>query len=378
MTGVLPALCSRNGGDAVDYTKVRGPAWSTNLISMLTALHTLIYSDEPTATRAFFADVLRLPFVSEGAQGDAGVGGTGTGGTDPSEWLIFRTGPSELGVHPTSGGTDTQESPPRHHEVSLVCTDIDATVAELRGRGASFAGEPVDLGFGVGVRLRVPGADDILLYEPKHAAAHSPPDHPSLPVSDSDWEARYAPESIWSGDPNGALVNLVAALPHGRAVDVGCGEGADAVWLAQQGWDVVAIDVAQSALDRGCAAASDRGVSVDFRRTSLLGAGLPPASFDLVTVAYPALLRTPERAAERTLIDLVRRGGRLLLLTHPDFAEGAAVHQHGLANFVDGGDVRTAIPSDWVIEVDERRPRHLTSGAGAGHVDDLVLLARRP
>ena len=59
---------------------------------MLTAIHALIYSDDPAATRRFFADVLRWPFVSEGDAGDAGLGGDGTGGSDPSEWLIFGTG----------------------------------------------------------------------------------------------------------------------------------------------------------------------------------------------------------------------------------------------------------------------------------------------
>ncbi|HMR21752.1 MAG TPA: VOC family protein [Micropruina sp.] len=161
---------------------------------MLTAIHAMIYSDDPAATRAFFADVLRWPFVSEGEAGDAGVGGAGTGGTDPSEWLIFRSGPSEVGVHPTSGVHRGREwTAPRQHEVSLMCDDLDATIVELRGRGAEFTGEPAELGFGRGVRLRVPGADDLLLYEPRHAVAHPLPpadqggEHGrrSVPVPDS-------------------------------------------------------------------------------------------------------------------------------------------------------------------------------------------------
>lgn len=140
---------------------------------MLTAVHTLIYSDDPTATRAFFADVLGWPSVSEGADGDAGVGGGGTGGTDPAEWLIFATGPSELGVHPTSGVHRGEEwSAPRQHRVGLMCDDLNATMAELAGRGARFSGEASDLGFGYGVLLQVPGADDLLLYQAKHALAH--------------------------------------------------------------------------------------------------------------------------------------------------------------------------------------------------------------
>ena len=136
---------------------------------MLTAVHTLIYSDDPPATRRFFAEVLRWPFVSEGAAGDAGVGGSGTGGTDPSEWLIFGTGPSELGVHPTSEG---EWFAPRHHQVALMCDDLTATMDELAARGALFTGEVRDQGYGLTVMLQVPGADDLLLYQARHALAH--------------------------------------------------------------------------------------------------------------------------------------------------------------------------------------------------------------
>lgn len=139
---------------------------------MITAIHTLVYSDDPTATRAFFKDVLQWPFVSEGARGDAGTG-RGTGGDHPAEWLIFRTGPSELGVHPTAGEHEGQPySSPRHHSIAVMCHDLDATITELSHRGARFAGEPQEMGFGRGVSLTVPGADDMLLYEPHHATAY--------------------------------------------------------------------------------------------------------------------------------------------------------------------------------------------------------------
>ena len=140
---------------------------------MITAVHTLVYSDDARATRAFFKDVLGWPFVSEGAEGDAGVGGAGTGGADPAEWLIFRTGASELGVHPTSGVHGGQEwTAPRHHSIALMCDDLDATMAELAGRGAEFDGEPEEMGFGRGIAMHVPGADDMLLYQPRHATAY--------------------------------------------------------------------------------------------------------------------------------------------------------------------------------------------------------------
>jgi hypothetical protein len=140
---------------------------------MITAIHALVYSDDATATRAFFKDVLRWPFVSEGEHGDAGTG-SGTGGKDPAEWLIFGTGPSELGVHPTAGEHEGEPySAPRHHSIAVMCDDLDTTVAELAGRGANFSGEAQEMGFGRGVSLHVPGADDMLLYQPHHATAYN-------------------------------------------------------------------------------------------------------------------------------------------------------------------------------------------------------------
>ncbi len=360
---------------------------------MLTALHAMIYSDDPAATRRFLMDVLRWPFVSEGARGDAGVGGAGTGGTDPAEWLIFRSGPSELGVHPTREG---DWSAPRHHLLTLTCDDLDATMAELAGRGAQFSGEPRELGFGRAVMMAVPGADDLMLYQPAHATAHDlPSDEPAhdhghthhdhshgerrMPVTDDEWHQHYAAEAIWSGNPNGALVAEVSSLEPGRAVDVGCGEGADAVWLASQGWQVTAFDVADSALDRGRAAAEAGAVQVDWVRAGLLSSELPEGAFDLVSVCYPALLRTPEGLAERALLALVAPGGRLLVLAHADVDREQALERgFDPDDYLDLDTIRAAVPTDWVIETDDRRDRHVTGGAGAGHHTDLVLRVRRP
>ena len=90
---------------------------------MITAVHTLVYADDADRARDFFRDVLRWPSV------DAGGG-----------WLIFKTGPSELGVHPTSQTWEGESySFPRHHSISLMCDDLASTVAELAAKGASFA-----------------------------------------------------------------------------------------------------------------------------------------------------------------------------------------------------------------------------------------------
>jgi catechol 2,3-dioxygenase-like lactoylglutathione lyase family enzyme len=125
---------------------------------VLTAIHTLIYSDDADATRAFLRDVVGLPCV-EDADSEPG-------------WLIFKTGPSELGVHPTSGTHEGGDySYPRHQSIAFVCDDVEATVAELARRGARFSGEIEDLGFGRGIMLQLPAADDVLLYEPQHPTA---------------------------------------------------------------------------------------------------------------------------------------------------------------------------------------------------------------
>jgi predicted enzyme related to lactoylglutathione lyase len=134
---------------------------------MITAVHTLIYSDDAPATRAFLRDVLKWPCVSDPSS-------TEVGATDEKEWLIFRSGPSELGVHPTSGAGGF--SAPRHHSISLMCDDLDATMSELASRGAEFATDPVTESFGRIVFMKVPGADDMMLYEPQHEVAHSLPD----------------------------------------------------------------------------------------------------------------------------------------------------------------------------------------------------------
>ena len=115
--------------------------------TVISGLHTLVHADDPKSARAFFRDVLGWPHV------DAHEG-----------WLIFRTGPSELGVHPTEGGVE-------HHEISLVCDDIEQTVAELRARGARFAGDIENRGFGRTIALEIPGAGQMLLYQPRHPTA---------------------------------------------------------------------------------------------------------------------------------------------------------------------------------------------------------------
>lgn len=123
---------------------------------MLTAVHTLVYADDVEAARAFFRDVLGYPCT------DGGGG-----------WLIFKTGPSELGVHPTSGEQGDEEwATDKHHEISLMCDDIEQTIAELTAKGAEFARDVRDDGYGLTTMLKIPGAGEMMLYQPLHPEAH--------------------------------------------------------------------------------------------------------------------------------------------------------------------------------------------------------------
>lgn len=196
----------------------------------------------------------------------------------------------------------------------------------------------------------------------------------------AEWDNRYADrQQLWSGQPNGALVAEVAGLTPGRVLDVGCGEGADAVWLARGGWHVTALEVSGVALERAAGHARDAGLTVRWVHATLTEAGLPPASFDLVSAQYPALLRTPDAAAERALLAAVAPGGVLLLVHHAGMDTQQA-HESGCdpADYVWPSMVVALLNDDWEVEVDEQRPRVAPDGgAGAHHTDDVVVRVRR-
>ena len=120
---------------------------------------------------------------------------------------------------------------------------------------------------------------------------------------------------MWSGRPNGRLVAEVAALNPGWALDVGCGEGADAIWLAQRGWIVTAIDISEVALARAREASHPAGASVEWICGDTLQTPFRAGSFDLVSMQYPALRKSAGEAAVRRLLDTVHPGGLLPLST---------------------------------------------------------------
>lgn len=198
--------------------------------------------------------------------------------------------------------------------------------------------------------------------------------HPQAHGSVDDFYA--ATDRVWSGRPNGALVAEVAGMPPGRALDVGCGEGADAVWLAEQGWRVTAIDPSAVALDRARKAAQSKGVNVEWVHGGAPGTEVGEAAYELVSVCFPALEKG--QGIEGMLAAAVAPGGSLLVVTHDGIdVERARAHGIDPARRVDGAAFLAALDEGWQVEVDERRERPTTEGAGAHHTHDIVLRARR-
>ncbi|MDD7581295.1 class I SAM-dependent methyltransferase [Corynebacterium sp. 32222D000AT] len=199
------------------------------------------------------------------------------------------------------------------------------------------------------------------------------PARPHGPHSREHFAAVYQEsDRVWSGNPNAALVSFVSdapAPPAGTALDIGCGEGADVVYLASRGWHVVGIDLVDVAIERSQqllaeqvpdVAARVQLEAIDFRDFSARG-----ETFDLVSCHYSTL--PAEAETLHALEDAVAPGGYLLFVHH--YAEGEGVAMPAW--------VRDRLSALEVLSF-ESRPRNVSHGAGAHHHEDVVLIAQRP
>ncbi|ORU98274.1 SAM-dependent methyltransferase [Mycobacterium bohemicum] len=199
------------------------------------------------------------------------------------------------------------------------------------------------------------------------------------------WEAHYGErDRVWSGRVNVRLAELVESMTPGRALDLGCGEGADAIWLAEHGWRVTAVDISQTALDRAAADAAARGLAdrIDFRRHDL-DATFPDGVFELVSAQFLHSTVPLDRARLlRRAADAVAPGGTLMVVDHgaaPPWASKLDQHHH---EFPTADEVVASLnldESQWArvrvaaVERDALGP----AGQRAVLTDNVMILRRR-
>lgn len=197
------------------------------------------------------------------------------------------------------------------------------------------------------------------------------------------WEERYQQhERVWSGRVNPVLVDVVGSLPAGTALDLGCGEGGDAIWLAQRGWRVTAVDVSATALSRAATQAAAMGVGdrIDFQQHDLART-FPVGTFDLISAQYlQSPVELPRDRILQTAARAVSPGGLLLIVTHASIPSWAGNPDHHprfptLAEELAQLDLNL---EDWRIERMDTPERQATGPNGqTTTVADNIIAARR-
>lgn len=194
------------------------------------------------------------------------------------------------------------------------------------------------------------------------------------------WEERYSGEELmWSGEPNPQLVAEISELTPGTALDVGCGEGGDVIWLARRGWSVTGADFSANGLARAARHADEAGVAqrTDWWQVDARTFAADGRSYDLVTTHY---LHPPDGGmAEVTsrLAEAVAPGGHLLVVGHaPSEVHHQLTASHRRAMFL-AEDLLPSLPADFEPVVVEQRPRTTIRDGVAIDVHDSTLLARR-
>lgn len=206
------------------------------------------------------------------------------------------------------------------------------------------------------------------------------------------WEERYAPSRVWSGQPNHSLVAQTQDLPPGTALELGSGEGADAIWLAEQGWEVTAVDVSATALARAAEHAAERGVSPTWVEADVAH-WHPQGTYDLVTAFFlHSPVDFPRAEIFARAAGAVAPGGVLLIVGHADFPpwsrhheehHASGEHRPGEHNHPQFATVEETISEaglgeGWEILLAGNLPREVTAPDGSeAIIHDSVVKARR-
>ena len=194
------------------------------------------------------------------------------------------------------------------------------------------------------------------------------------------WNTRYAGSGlVWTAEANRFLVAEVADLEPGRALDVACGEGRNAVWLAERGWEVTAVDFSAVGLAKASKLADERGVGAEWIEADLLEFVPRPGAFDLVAVLYLHLPAGARGVVLARAAAAVAPGGRLLVVGHDasNLTDGCGGPQDPAILFTPS-DVAGELPG-LRIERAERVRRPVAAADGDAHaIDALVRATREP
>lgn len=183
-------------------------------------------------------------------------------------------------------------------------------------------------------------------------------------------------QPTWSGKPNDALMRETEGLAPSTALDIGAGEGADAIWLAQRGWEVTAVEKNHIAVERARERACRADLEVSWIENSVEDVDFGDDTFALVTCSYVFFPKTEEELFEKLLTSRVAPGGTLLVVMHADFDfEHARSRGLNPEEHLSFEDIRDYLDSEWSIQVADRRERNISGGAGARYRFDLVLKA---
>ncbi|ANN17698.1 SAM-dependent methyltransferase [Amycolatopsis orientalis] len=199
------------------------------------------------------------------------------------------------------------------------------------------------------------------------------------------WEDFYRDkDQVWSGKVNPLLEREVATLTPGTALDLGCGEGGDAIWLARQGWRVTAVDISETALKRAAGHAAEAGVEGIVWERHDLAVSFPEGSFDLVSAQFfhsPVAEDGERDKALRRAAEAVAPGGTLVVAGHAGWPTWMEEPPHEHVHFPTPAEVLEALTldeSEWTVEAQDVVTRDFPGPEGqAGTRSDNVLRVRR-
>ena len=197
------------------------------------------------------------------------------------------------------------------------------------------------------------------------------------------WDERYrSKDQIWSGEPNPVLVAVATDLPPGTALDVGCGEGADSIWLAAQGWRVTGTDISIVALERAAAAAATQTDVADrlvWEQGDLLTWEPPPARYDLVSAQFVHLPPGERESLHRRLAAAVAPGGTLLVVGHHPSDLETSIQRPNLPDLMVTAEVMAEVldQAEWLIEASAPERETVDPDGNPVTIADAVLCAVR-